>query len=576
MDAAEAIRALGLGDLSAVSEQLAVHRGDEDFAYFFTSRATPRSLGDALSSVADGGASAPLRTQEDGLAYEVVLADLAGVLSLATQGTGGRQLPSRWTDHFIWATTTPEILYGVVDRASDHAERVRAHQDAANRQNLLLLLSRGNWSTDFLKKVTAAYWDFDHDKGGAAWAPGRLEDAKYAPAPTGVFLTDGIVALSAALTANPDASEWAFTDFRPGSKEIEGSNYAVGKFTHYLLFEHAYPAGADGKSLGMTAALTALASATGAPTPSSSSSSGSGPLHDSAVLQAFSKDAHEGESGSCSIRVYDCVMTAAKAVAHLAEWVWERIGHWGHFALDILALATFAPPPVMFVGVGASAANASWYAIEGDYVMAGISLATAVPGLALGKLSASVKATKVGTEVTGAVVAAKGATVGRALEIASARADKVARVVRVWWRGAKATDREIAEAGAKNVGTAAKSTYPNEKDFQHEIAEKIPGARKEARLETNCTTTCSGNRHVDVFDENTGTCIEVKTGNSQSNKQYELGEVEKDLMLLKNKNCRSVKWVFGPDMDGKVGPYDALRQRLQKRGIPYEILKAAA
>ena len=53
--------------------------------------------------------------------------------------------------------------------------------------------------------------------------------------------------------------------------------------------------------------------------------------------------------------------------------------------------------------------------------------------------------------------------------------------------------------------------------------------------------------------------------------KHDLEEIEKDLLLLKNKNCKSVEWRFGPDKDGKVGPYAALRQALQKKGIQYSM-----
>ena len=41
----------------------------------------------------------------------------------------------------------------------------------------------------------------------------------------------------------------------------------------------------------------------------------------------------------------------------------------------------------MFVGVAAETANAGWYAVEGDYLMAGVSLASVAPGLGFAKLA---------------------------------------------------------------------------------------------------------------------------------------------------------------------------------------------
>ena len=174
--------------------------------------------------------------------------------------------------------------------------------------------------------------------------------------------------------------------------------------------------------------------------------------------------------------------------------------------------------------------------------------------------------------MVGAVIAAKGATVGRVLETSAPLGERVARVTKVWWKGSKATSIEIAEAGAKNVGTATKATYTAEKELQEELAAKTPGARTEFPRETKCTTTCSGNRRVDIYDAATGACIEVKTGMVLSNKKTDIAEVAKDVLLRKNRNCKSIKWVFGPDENGVVGPYGELRKELQKNKIPYEIL----
>ena len=408
-DAHSALEALADGDLAALGVQLASHRGQGDFAYFFTSQTTPRALGDALAGVA--GKRAPKQETIDAHAYDLALTDLAGTLGLATFGTGDRALPTKWTDDFITATTDPASLYDEAADDSSDASRRRADQDLANKQNLLLLLSRGYWSTGFLQAVTDAYWHYDQDKGDDAWPDATAGNAKVAPAPTGNYLTDGIVALTAALTANPEASAWAFTEFMPGTKRIEGSDHAIGKFTHYLLFEHRFPESSGGESLGLTATLTALSSAieaTSEPGDASAASSTSeaadepGPMHDSRVLQTLAKE-HSNES-SCSWHPSDyvnCVVALAEAVMH---W----IGDWGHVVLDILTLATFAPPPFNAIGVAAAVTNATWYAIDGDYLAAGLSLAAAVPGLAFGKI-------------------AKSAKTGQAAQKAAAQADDIAK-----------------------------------------------------------------------------------------------------------------------------------------------------
>ena len=224
-----------------------------------------------------------------------------------------------------------------------------------------------------------------------------------APAPTGHHLTDGMVALTAALTANPQASAWAFTDFRPGTRRIEGSDFTIGKFTYYLLFEHRFPTSSDGERPGMTATFTAMSSAidaTGGTTEAKGKGADEvGPQHDADVLQAMAKGITDKSRCSWHPRDYwNCAVAVAEAVVH---WVRD----WGHVVLDVL---TFAPPPI---GVAAAATNATWYAIDGDYAAAGLSLAAAVPSLAFAKIA------KV----------AKGANAERAALKAAAEADDIAQ-----------------------------------------------------------------------------------------------------------------------------------------------------
>ena len=62
--------------------------------------------------------------------------------------------------------------------------------------------------------------------------------------------------------------------------------------------------------------------------------------------------------------------TCTKEVAG-SVWSWTQL--WGHDVLDIMA--EFEGP----IGFGSAATNAVWYAIEGDYTRAGLSLASAMP-----------------------------------------------------------------------------------------------------------------------------------------------------------------------------------------------------
>lgn len=452
-DARAAVEALRDGDLVALDERLAEHRGEPGFAYFFTSKATPRELGDALATVAGPSKDQPLREGIDTASYELTLTDLAGTLALATHGTGQLSLPLSWTSQFVQATTSPATLAQGQGGSADSDAKLREKQDLANRSNLLLLLSRGYWSKDFLQTVTRAYCDYDRREGDSAWPTAEpAKDVGYAPAPNGAYLTDGVVALTAALTANPAAAEWAFTEFLPNSVKIDGSDYRIGAFTHYLMFEHRYSESADGEGIGVTTALTALSSAVDSanwaaePAAAASldaSSDDFGPVHDALVLEAVAKDL-TAKSG-CSWNPLDyghCLVDAAKAV-------WHWLQHWGHIVLDILTLATFAPPPFSVVGapvgVAAAATNATWYAIEGDYGAAGLSLAAAVPGLAYLKI-------------------AKAAKAGAAAEKLAAESDNVAKAANEIRAGADAAEQRVTlGGGAKQaiMDKAPKDAYGN-------------------------------------------------------------------------------------------------------------------
>lgn len=384
----EAIVALRAGDFRALDDSLADHLGQPDFAYFFTSAATPRALGDLLAT-----ASAPDAASGagDGFDYEIALTRLAGTLALGTQAPTGRELPASWTERFVQATIDPLTMDGA-DQNTDGAAERRADQDVANQQNLLLLLSRGTWSTEFLQAVTAAFYEADRREGPKPW-PVPTVEAKYALAPNGALLTDGVLALAAALTANPEASRWAFTEFQPAAVRIDGTDRSINKFTHYLFVEHEFPKvsteAAGAESLGMTTTLTALSSAIEAGS-GDSDSSAPGPAADAAVLQDLAKSSVDNADRSLWSRSVD-------AVANFATSAWRWVQRWGHRIADMLSLA---PLPLGSVAAGV---NALWYTIDGDYADAGLSLAAVVPALAYVKIAkdalATGKATKSVVEV---------------------------------------------------------------------------------------------------------------------------------------------------------------------------------
>ncbi|CAM4051604.1 hypothetical protein [Janibacter anophelis] len=380
-DARAAARALQGGDLAAAHEHLVAHRGSAEFAYYFATEVTPRDLGDGLASVAGDSEDRPFAPGVDPAKFELVLTDVAGALALATHGTGPRALPEQWTSDFITAMTRPTQLYGAHDGFFDFEGKKRERQDTANRSNLLLVLSRGYWSDGFLQDVTRGFHDFDRAEGEDAWPDAEPDDdIGYTPAPSGAYLTDGIVALMAALTANSSASEWAFTQFLPGTMKVEGANYSLGRFAHFVLFEHSFPRGEGGESVGVTTALTALSSAVVSDRGNMSTDDTPpdakvpSPARDAAVVHALAESVVQRDRCTKHPGTYvQCLKAAGQAV-------WRVVQTWGHTALDLLTFASFVPMPFMAIGATAIAVNATWYAIEGDYVEAGVSLRAAVPG----------------------------------------------------------------------------------------------------------------------------------------------------------------------------------------------------
>ena len=520
---AEAINAaqdLQRGDLSAADAQLAQHAGDLDFAEAFAAAASPRIVGDALGKAGSAAAAADPHT------YEITLTRLANTLALATHATVDSPAATPWTTDFVAALIPP------AQPAADE----RAAQDVANSQNLLLLLARGYWSTDVLKAVTAAFWTADHGPAGPAWPVPVLAGAHYAPAPTGTSLSDGALALTAALTANAPAGHWAFTAFQPGTTTLGSGEDArtVGRYTHYLLAEHRADAPAQDERPGMTAVLTALSETAAASPPVQTPEPGT-PAADLLVLQSIADSAGEDHGGPFG-------------------WARDLAGAIGSFLKDsahmIVSVLSMAPPPF---GVVAGVADAAWSAIASDYAAAGLSLAAAVTGLGFAKMALKAKS-------------------GLAAQKAATEADEVAKVADEVRAGAKVlTTREDAILGATRVETSPR-LYDFEKDARDEFAERIPGAVTEKRLNPpGCLLECVGVRRADVWDSSTGTAHEIKIGTS--NARYALKEIAKDVALRADpaSGVRRVEWHFFPDKNGVVGPSSEVLARLRAEGIPYVI-----
>jgi hypothetical protein len=275
-------------------------------------------------------------------------------------------------------------------------------------------------------------------------------------------------------------------------------------------------------------------------------------MADSLVLQGLAKSIHSGSG--CSWNPLDY----AHCALALAEAVWHWAQHWGHSVLDILTLATFAPPPIDAVGVSAAATNATWYAIDGDYAEAGLSLAAALPGLAFTRIA---KGAKVAEAAADAAVGAK------ALD-AQAQVAKAASELRA---GVVVQDaRALAEDGALSIEKSPRPVYLKEDAARDDLARTLPGSVTERTINPpGCMLSCLLKRRFDIFDPETSTGIEVKIGSTRNIGQARL-EVEKDVKLLREGgDVKFVVWHFFPDEKGAIGPNNEIRQLLQANGIPY-------
>lgn len=522
--AVRAITGVREGELAELGTQLASLRGRSSFAYYFARGVSAEQLGVALSAAAPDR-SRDARAGMDEPTYELFLTDLAGTLGLASRGSGEHALPRSWAVKFVRAALPTAGQGGA--GGGDPAR-------AAAAQNLLILLSRGSWSLDFLKVATEAFYGQDQLADGRAWPAPRVEGALYAPSTEGSYLTDGVVALVAALTSNPEAARWAFSEFRPGTVSVTlgGEKTEVGRFTDYLFFEHRFPE-VGGRSAGMTAALTALGAASGA-VPERSEELGT-PSSDSLVLARIGKSAAPESDGTLLAKVWNA---AKRLVSTVVGWV----RRWGHDLLDVLA--NTIPP----LSTAAAAVSATWYALEGDFLNAGLLAAAVIPGAAL------------------AVKAAKGLSF-----VARKGTESTALASLVSQAGPKA--KAAVALGAEIEVLPRRLTFPLERDAEaHLVKTRLPDARRQVTFAppADCATLCE-RRIVDIYDEADRTATEVKIG--KRNTAFALKQVAKDRALLDDPSSgiEKIRWEFFPDADGRVGPNEKLAAWLRENDIPFTV-----
>ncbi len=314
---------------------LAAYGDDPYFAHEFALRTDPRQYSQLIRDLTPYEELPGYLTKAD---YDSFLTNLADTVSLASRGTGDLAMPAAWQDHFVELMTMPRL------HGEDQAAIEQMQLDTDNRPALWLLLSRGHWSTDFLRKTTTALATID--ESGYLWFPPACR--YIAITPDEKRFMDPMVALMGALVNNPEAAHWAFTQGGttqvPFPKDGEGATGPVQTFLHDLFTDHRF----TDEEHGPQTVLLALRAA-----------------------MMWQDDPFIAQSAA----------NLQKSMQQQKE-VWDEkpwYAKWGHTILDVLGL-------IPVIGDPADAVSAAWYSAEGDWVDAGLSAASLIPfaGDALG------------------------------------------------------------------------------------------------------------------------------------------------------------------------------------------------
>jgi hypothetical protein len=311
---------------------LAAYGDDPYFAHEFALRTNPRQYAELIRGLTPYESLPGYLTKQD---YDSLLTNLADTVSLASRGTGDLAMPPSWQENLAQLMVMPRF---------DGKDEQQLQRDDENRPALWLLLSRGHWSTDFLKNVTTKLAAVD--KEGYLWFPPACRF--IAITPDEKRFMDPMVALMGALVNNPEAAHWAFTQGGttqvPFPKDGEGATGPVQTFLHDLFMNHRF----TDEEHGPQTVLLALRAA-----------------------MAWQDDPFIADSAA-----------NLKKSMEQQKQVWDEkpwYAKWGHTILDVLGL-------IPVIGDPADAVSAAWYSAEGDWVDAGLSAASLIPfaGDALG------------------------------------------------------------------------------------------------------------------------------------------------------------------------------------------------
>ncbi|PSK98285.1 hypothetical protein CLV30_12071 [Haloactinopolyspora alba] len=275
-------------------------------------------------------------------AYDSLLESMGTSLGLATQNTGDLALDDKYADRWLDAITDEQAMAG---------------QASA----LGLVVSRGDWSTDFLTTLAQGVYDYEreYDQRGM-WqqrASGGMSSQMYGAidpvhgaedgAPSGYTeYYDPLAGILDAVGRNPEAGHELFGSGNTVEIEADGEKTDVNAFMEYLIARRKWPV--DDGAAAQSALATAMT-----------------PFEGGDVVSA------------------DIASDAQSITTMKAKEIEERRGdtNWlseiGHLVLDGLGM-------VPVVGEPADAVNAIWYAAEGNVIDSGLSAAGMIPFLGWG------------------------------------------------------------------------------------------------------------------------------------------------------------------------------------------------
>jgi hypothetical protein len=392
-------------DVHELNGLLAAYGDDPYFAHEFALRSDPRQYAELIRNLTPYESLPGYLTKQD---YDSLLTNLADTVSLASRGTGELAMPAGWSENLAQLMVMPRF---------DGKDEEQLRRDEDNRPALWLLLSRGHWSTDFLKNVTTKLAAVD--KTGYLWFPPACN--YIAITPDEKRFMDPMVALMGALVNNPEAAHWAFTQGGttqvPFPKDGEGATGPVQTFLHDLFVNHRFTDEEHGPQTVLLAMRAAMM------------------WQDDPLIA-------------------DSAANLKKSMEQQQQ-VWDEkpwFEKWGHTILDVLGLF-----PVL--GEPADAVNAGWYSVEGDWVNAGLSAGALIPFA--------------GAALTGGKLLGKAGHLAELLKMVDRLGnviDPASPLAKTLLKGMKVEDGVYTFPNAADLSAALRGKHPNMEFRSRELA----------------------------------------------------------------------------------------------------------